>query len=112
VVLWLTLTIHLQTWHNKFPIEFSEWQGVLEAIDIELENQKKRAQQLTRGCAKDNELEFYSGLLKDVFYFKDAYRNPVSHLRGNYNRAAAVVVYEEVKGFMQRLVKQVPLKSV
>ena len=100
----------LPVWNKQFPLEFSEWHDVLDAIDTELGNQKKQAQQLTRGSAKDQELEFYSGLLKNIAYFKDAYRNPVSHLRGNYDRTKALVVFEEVKGFMQRLVKKVPLK--
>ena len=100
----------LPAWNKPFPLEFSEWQDVLQAIDTELENQKKHAQQLTRGSAKDQELEFYDGLLKSIAYFKDAYRNPVSHLRGNYDRTKALVVFDEVKGFMQRLAKKVPLK--
>ena len=100
----------LSAWNKQFPLEFSEWHDVLDAIDTKLGNQKKQAQQLSRGSAKDQELEFYSGLSKNIAYFKDAYRNPVSHLRGNYDRTKALVVFGEVQGFMQRLATKVPLK--
>ena len=65
---------------------------------------------MTRGAAKDAELAFYNGLLSDLVYFKDAYRNPVAHFRGYYDFRKALPVYDDVKRFLLRLAIKVPLK--
>jgi hypothetical protein len=106
----LALAKHLKVpWSKSFLIEFSEWEAVLKAIDDVLETLRQTAAKLPRGSAKDEELEFYSGLRNSLNYFKVTYRNPVSHLRGDFDKLKALIVFEEVKKFMQKLATKVPL---
>ena len=97
---------------KPYPLEFSEWCEVIKAVDTELKSRAAKTQQMPRGSIKDQDSVFYSGLLTDLDffnYFKDAYRNPVSHLRGNYDADRARVAFNEVGDFMRRLAPQVPL---
>jgi hypothetical protein len=99
------------TLKQQYPIEYAEWFTVIALIGEALEKRSNSAQSnMTRGPAKDAELAFYNGLLSDLNYFKDAYRNPVAHFRGEYNLAKALAVYDDVKRFMLRLATKVPLK--
>ena len=95
----------------KYPIEYAEWSKVIEEISKALERPSPNTVPPPgRGQLKDAELEFCNGLLMDLNYFKDAYRNPVAHLRGDYDLGRALVVYADVKRFMLRLAPRVPLK--
>jgi hypothetical protein len=102
------LAVNLGAWPKTQPLlQYSEWGQVLGAIRTELERRRKALNQ-PRGPARDKELDFYDGLLKEVAYFdlqyfSNAYRNPVSHLRGNYTEREALLVYEKVGDFMKRL---------
>jgi hypothetical protein len=98
-------------WNNKpHPIAFSEWHKVIEAIVAKLrELLLDKTANVGRGTQKELDSEYYNGLIDSLNYFKDAYRNPVSHLRGNYNQHGALDVYLKVHDFMQRLATRVPL---
>ena len=95
---------------NPYPLRFSEWRAVIERIRDELDNRVKLVQPMPRGPLKEQDYDYYLGLLNSLTYFKEAYRNPVSHLRGNYDANKAKVIFNEVKDFMQRLASRVPLK--
>lgn len=92
------------------PIEFSEWNDIIGLIDEDLKARRSASQALARGYAKDAELEFYGGLQTDLIFFRDKYRNPVSHLRGIFDSNEARTVFNRVREFMQRLATRVPLK--
>jgi hypothetical protein len=97
-------------WQNRlFPLEFSDWHKVIEATGEKLKPLATQADSATRGTKKDQQLEYYRGLLDSLTFFRDAFRNPVSHLRGNYNEHEAMNVCWRVRDFMQRLASLVPL---
>ncbi len=103
------LAIHLGAWPNtQSPLEYSEWGQVLRAIRATLETQRKALNQ-PRGTARDEELDFYDGLLADLGYFVNV-RNPVAHLRGNYEADEALVILRKVGDFIKRLQPKVSLK--
>ena len=103
------LAVHLGAWPNtQNPLEYSEWWQVLRAIRATLETQRKALIQ-PRGPARDKELDFYGGLLADLGYFVNV-RNPVAHLRGNYEANEALVILRKVGDFIRRLPPTVPLK--
>lgn len=94
---------------KPYPLEFSDWHKVVDAIEAALDSGVTKSVNLTPGATKDRELEFYRGLVADLNYFKDAFRNPVSHLRGNHDFISAQAVLGKVKEFMVRLSDKVPL---
>jgi len=103
------LAIDLKVPTKPYPLEFSGWKGVIEDIDQELRKRKAAIQPVIRGSSKDEELDFYQGLLTNLVFFKDAYRNPVSHLRGDFDELEARSICIKVEDFMLRLAKKVPL---
>jgi hypothetical protein len=105
------LAVHLQIPQIKpYPLEFSDWREVIQAIGNKLDDMAKRVDLTPRGLAKDQEIQFNRGLLNALTFFKEAYRNPVSHLRGTYNEHGARDVYRRVEDFMKELASRVPLK--
>lgn len=102
------LANHLGAKPNKpFPLPYSDWNEVITAMEVELKKRKDMASQMTRGAQKDEETTFYGALLESITYFRDKYRNPVSHLRGSYSDTQALDAYEEVRKFMEKLAERV-----
>jgi hypothetical protein len=95
---------------KKAPLLWAEWRELIEAIRT-----KKVAQivQKRRGKIKEEELEFYRGILGEFEAFKDAYRNQVSHSRKRYEFHEAASVMGHVREFMSRLARKVsPTRTV
>jgi hypothetical protein len=74
---------------------------------------------MSKGYEKDETLEFYSGLMSDVYHLKIT-RDRIMHTResfdavgldGNKDDSAALAVYGDVKRFMQRLAAKI-LKTI
>lgn len=55
-------------------------------------------------------LKFCEVAADELNVFKEIWRNNVMHASGNYKESEALYVFDRVKDFMQRLVKQFPLK--
>jgi hypothetical protein len=85
------------------PLEYACWEHVIRAIDRKLNALRSKP----KGKKKSDELEFYGRILMECAYFKDAWRNPVSHARGRYREAQALDVFGHVRDFMQRLAERV-----
>jgi hypothetical protein len=77
------------------------WAEVIQGIDKKL----KVLQGKTRGKKKTEQLESYGRLNKECDYFRNAWRNPVSHARGRNSEAGALDVLGHVRDFMQKLVQ-------
>jgi hypothetical protein len=88
---------------GKTPVEYSTW----ETIIAEMERQIAKFKQLSKGKKKSETLEFYHGLIGEFNAFKDVWRNNIMHTRRSYNRHEAMVVFERVRSFMQRLASKV-----
>jgi hypothetical protein len=73
------------------------WQNVIDQIESEVRDLGKK---LPSGVAKNERLQFLSEAAKEMVYFKDGWRNYVSHNRGSYDRYQARSVLEHVRSFM------------
>lgn len=85
------------------PLEYACWEQVIRAIDQRLDKIRLK----TRGRKKSAELEFYGRLLMECAYFKDKWRNPVSHARDRYSEAGALDALGHVQDFMKKLAERV-----
>lgn len=85
----LGLTFDLQQWHN-----------IIEEIEGKIREQRKL---LPRGEERNERLQFLSEAAKEFFYFKDGWRNHVSHNRGKYDEHQAASVLEHTRTFMNFL---------
>lgn len=76
------------------------WQNIIDQIESEIRNLGKS---LPSGLAKNERLQFLSAAAKEFVYFKDGWRNYVSHNRGTYDEHQARSILEHVKTFMTTL---------
>ena len=79
------------------PCGFDQWQVVIEGIEAKI----KDLSQLPKGQQKAEQQEFYSVLAKEFRYFKDAWRNHVSHSRTTYDGSKAKEVCSHVLSFVE-----------
>ena len=88
-----------------FPtaIELENWNTIIEKIEAEIRDINKQP----KGLKKSEDLQFYSEAAKEFRYFKDAWRNHVSHSREKYGDAEAYRVLCHVRDFMQHLATRV-----
>lgn len=88
---------------SNIPLEHGTWEELIRAIE------GKNAQLMARprGFKRQNELDFYSGLLIEMRTFKDYWRNAVMHTRASYDKRQALDAFEHVRNFMQRLATKV-----
>jgi len=75
-------------------IELENWKNILDQIDKEI----RRVDQLPKSQQKSEDLQFYSEAAAQFRYFKDAWRNHVSHSRAAYDEQGARQVLDHVKG--------------
>jgi hypothetical protein len=80
--------------------DVQNWQNIIDQIEAEIRAQGKT---LPAGARKSARLQFLSEAAKEFVYFKDGWRNYVSHSRGIYDAHQARSVLEHVKAFMTTL---------
>jgi hypothetical protein len=80
--------------------DIQNWQNIIEEIEAEIRSLGKS---LSRGAEKNERLQFLSEAAKEFVYFKDGWRNYVSHGRGVYDKHQARSVMEHVRTFMSTL---------
>jgi hypothetical protein len=83
--------------------DIQNWQNIIDEIESEI---RDRAKKLPRGSAKNEELKFLAEAAKEFTYFKDGWRNYVSHNRSDYDEYQARSVFEHVRTFMTVLSSQ------
>lgn len=77
--------------------DIQQWHNIIDEIESEIRAIGKK---LTRGMPKNERLRFLSEAAKEFVYFKDGWRNYVSHNRANYDEHQARSVMEHVHSFM------------
>ncbi len=82
-------------------LELENWKVVIDLI----EKQIRSLEQAPKSPTKSATLQFYSEAANSFRYFKDAWRNHVSHSRANYNEREAITIYNSVLALMQTLAK-------
>jgi hypothetical protein len=81
------------------PLELENWQNIIDKIESEIRDLNK----LPKGQQKSDDLKFYSEAAKEFRYFKDAWRNHVSHSREKYDEREAKRILEHVRDFMEHI---------
>jgi hypothetical protein len=88
--------------------QLQNWHPVIQRIENkveELQNRQNKTQ------ADKESLRHYSEAAVQLRYFKDAWRNHVSHSREPYDEQQATAVLNAVKSFMAAMAKDLPLKE-
>jgi hypothetical protein len=82
--------------------EMQNWQNVIDQIESEV---KKIGKTLPSGIPKSQKLQQLSEASVQFIYFKDAWRNHVSHNRSRYDANQALSIFNHTKEFMVALAK-------
>ncbi|KGT80455.1 hypothetical protein MA20_07645 [Bradyrhizobium japonicum] len=77
--------------------DIQNWQNIIDEIESEI---RDRAKKLPRGQQKNETLQFLSVAAKEFTYFKDGWRNYVSHNKSDYDEHQAQTAFEHVRAFM------------
>lgn len=80
-----------------------QWYNILNNIDGKIEEIRHHGIPGIDKAAKDARLQFLSEAAKEFFYFKDGWRNYVSHGRSKYDEHQALGVLEHVRALMTHL---------
>ena len=76
------------------------WGTIIDLIEKNIANERNS---LPKGSQRNERLQFLSEAAIEMRYFKDAWRNYVSHGRGAYDEHNARGIIEHVRAFMTRL---------
>ena len=80
-------------------IEYENWGNIIDQIEKAI----RSIEQQPRGAEKSARSQFYSEAASQFRYFKNAWRNHVSHARAKYDEREAREVWTHVRQFMQQL---------
>lgn len=78
------------------PIEFADWNKVIDGVKAEL----SKASKLAPGPKRQAKLELYSDASDHCLFMKDIWRNTVSHARKQYSEPEAHAAFTRVRDFM------------
>jgi hypothetical protein len=84
-------------------IQLENWKNILDQIEKKIRAMEQRP----RSQEKVENLRFLSEAAANFRYFKDAWRNHVSHSRAVYDSIDAKRVMDHVIDFMQQLAKRI-----
>jgi hypothetical protein len=80
--------------------DLQQWNTIIEQIEAKITELRRL---LPRGKEKNEKMQFLAEAAKEFFYFKDGWRNYVSHNRGRYDEHQAAAVLEHTRAFMNHL---------
>jgi len=83
----------------ELSFDVEQWYDIINKIEKEI----KKAQSLPKSTEKSERLKFLSEAAKEFTYFKDGWRNYVSHNRSNYDGPQALSALNHVSSFMAHL---------
>jgi len=83
-------------------IELSNWKNIID----EIEKQIRSLEQAPKSKTKSQKNQFYCEVATNFYYFKEAWRNHVSHSRETYDERRAKEIWSHVRSFMQRLAEE------
>jgi hypothetical protein len=86
------------------PFEFENWKNIIDQIGSKITALDNT---LPRGQAKSERLQFLSTAATNFQFFKEAWRNHVSHGRSVYNAEEAVGILQHVRLFMRTLAARI-----
>ncbi len=80
-------------------LEQESWGKIIDQIEKEIGRREK----LKKDDPLRGDLKFYSEVASNFRYFKNAWRNHVSHAKDHYNEREALTIWNHVRTFMQVL---------
>ena len=83
--------------------DVQQWNTIIDQIEKKI---REVNQSLSKGTPKNERMQFLSEVAKEFYYFKDGWRNYVSHGRGDYDEHQAASVLEHTRAFMNYLSTQ------
>jgi hypothetical protein len=89
------------------PIEFAEWQNIIEQADSIIRERTKG-----RSWEKDEDRKFYSQAAAQFRYFKDGWRIRAAHARETYNGSQAYSVLTHAREFFETLAERLKEPTV
>src|SRR5688500_7320239 len=100
---WLAKRLKVTLTHKgkRTPVEYADWNKVITAI----KNKLSAVRQHPPGSKRQTQLDAYSRAADQCEYFKDIWRNEVSHARRHYSAPEAEVVLVHVRDFMMSLTR-------
>jgi hypothetical protein len=101
--------LHSMAADVRKTFDIQNWQNIIDEIEAEIRNEAKA---LPRGVPKNERLQFLSEAATQFLYFKDGWRNYVSHGRANYEEANAESVISHVTSFLEILAKHLKEPSI
>jgi hypothetical protein len=96
----ISLARHLRVIIKKTPLEYAEWQTMIDKLEKKLKQKTVRPPGDKKQQAEAR--KFYNGLLAEFKFFKEL-RNDVMHGRSDYTGPQAINAFDRVRDFMQRL---------
>lgn len=89
----------------NLKFDTQNWQNIISEIEKAI---KQEERSLARGRARQERLRFLSAAAKEFTYFKDGWRNYVSHNKCAYDEYQARSVMEHTRDFMHLLSSNLP----
>jgi hypothetical protein len=80
--------------------ERQQWNTIIEGIECDIKNYRKTT---PKSAERDDRIKFLSEAAKEFMYFKDGWRNYVSHSRTSYDPDQALGTLHHVRAFMSVL---------
>ncbi|NOT41629.1 MAG: hypothetical protein HOP13_14155 [Alphaproteobacteria bacterium] len=85
--------------------DVQQWKNIIDLIEVEIDKIRENGIPGMGKAAKDARLQFLSEAAKEFSYFKDGWRNYVSHNKLSYDEHQALGTLEHVRAFMNQLSK-------
>jgi HEPN domain-containing protein len=79
--------------------EVSQWRNVLDQVGAKIRDMEQEPKDRLR----DKRLQYYSEAASQFRYFKDAWRNYVSHAKASYDEGQALTVREHVLSLLEHI---------
>ncbi len=80
-------------------VELENWKNIIDQIEKKIRD----LEQLPKSPIKSETLKVYAQMASNFWYFKEAWRNHVSHSRATYDERAALNVFSHTRIFMDEL---------
>ncbi len=84
-------------------VELENWGNIIDQSESKIQEERKALNKQPKSELKNERLQFLGEIAVQFGYFKDAWRNHVSHARKSYDADQALSVWNHTKEFMQKL---------
>lgn len=87
----------------ELVFDIQQWGTIINQIQAKIEEMRKNGIPGVDKLSKDARLQFLSEAAKEFAYFKDGWRNYVSHAKAPYTEHQAITVLNHVADFIERI---------